>query len=109
MLFWVCQCKLKAEKVVQFELRIPQAMKHTNFNSTVHQINTQIYPAFPALILTPKPFSQMKMRPGEMLIDKLDSIEDTKGNAGDKGRILVTNLRVIWHSQSMPRVSLCKL
>ena len=51
----------------------------------------------------------MKMRPGEMLIDKLDSIEDTKGNAGDKGRILVTNLRVIWHSQSMPRVSLCKL
>lgn len=50
----------------------------------------------------------MKMRPGEILIDKLDSIEDTKGNAGDKGRILVTNLRVIWHSQSMPRVSLCK-
>lgn len=50
--------------------------------------------------------NQMKMRPGELLIDKLDSIEDTKGNAGDRGRILVTNLRVIWHSQSMPRVSL---
>ena len=48
------------------------------------------------------------MRPGELLIDKLDSIEDTKGNAGDRGRILVTNLRVIWHSQSMPRVSLCE-
>ena len=52
---------------------------------------------------------QMRMRSGEMLIDKLDSIEDTKGNAGDRGRLLVTNLRVIWHSQSMPRVSLCKL
>lgn len=50
--------------------------------------------------------SQMKMRPGEVLIDKLDSIEDTKGNAGDRGRLLVTNLRVIWHSQAMPRVSL---
>jgi len=50
--------------------------------------------------------SQMKMRPGEMLIDKLDSIEDTKGNAGDRGRLLITNLRVIWHSASMPRVSL---
>ena len=49
------------------------------------------------------------MRSGEMLIDKLDSIEDTKGNAGDRGRLLITNLRVIWHSQSMPRVSLCKL
>ena len=50
----------------------------------------------------------MKMRPGEVLIDRLDSIEDTKGNAGDRGRILVTNLRLIWHSASMPRVSLCK-
>lgn len=50
--------------------------------------------------------SQMKMRPGEILIDKLDSVEDTKGNAGDRGRILVTNLRAVWHSQSMPRVSL---
>ena len=48
------------------------------------------------------------MRPGEILIDKLDSIEDTKGNAGDRGRLLITNLRVIWHSASMPRVSLCK-
>ena len=51
---------------------------------------------------------QMKMRPGEILIDKLDSIEDTKGNSGDRGRLLVTNLRVIWHSLTMQRVSLCK-
>ena len=51
----------------------------------------------------------MRMRSGEMLIDKLDSIEDTKGNAGDRGRLLITNLRVMWHSQTMPRVSLCAL
>ena len=51
---------------------------------------------------------QMKMRPGEVLIDRLDSIEDTKGNSGDRGRMLVTNLRVIWHSLTMQRVSLCK-
>lgn len=50
----------------------------------------------------------MQMRKGEVLIDKLDSIEDTKGNAGDRGRMLVTNLRTIWHSRTMPRVSLCK-
>ena len=31
-----------------------------------------------------------------------------QGNSGDRGRLLVTNLRVIWHSASMPRVSLCK-
>ena len=67
----------------------------------------------------------MKMRPGEVLVDRLESIEDTKvtppadilivfklapnqGNSGDRGRLLVTNLRVIWHSASMPRVSLCQ-
>lgn len=50
----------------------------------------------------------MKMRPGEVLIDRLDSIEDTKGNSGDRGRLLVTNLRVIWHSLTMQRVSLCR-
>ena len=48
------------------------------------------------------------MRSGEVLIDKLDSIEDTKGNAGDRGRVLVTNLRILWHSQTRPRVNLCK-
>ena len=41
-----------------------------------------------------------------MMIDRLDSVEDTKGNNGDRGRLLVTNLRVIWHSHSMPRVNL---
>ena len=29
----------------------------------------------------------MKMRPGEKLIDKLDSVEDTKGNNGERGKI----------------------
>uniref|UniRef100_A0A8C4SEN7 BBSome complex member BBS5 n=1 Tax=Erpetoichthys calabaricus TaxID=27687 RepID=A0A8C4SEN7_ERPCA len=51
---------------------------------------------------------QMKTRPGEVLIDCLDSIEDTKGNNGDRGRLLVTNLRIIWHSLALPRVNLCK-
>uniref|UniRef100_A0A8C2NB88 Bardet-Biedl syndrome 5 protein homolog n=1 Tax=Capra hircus TaxID=9925 RepID=A0A8C2NB88_CAPHI len=52
---------------------------------------------------------QMKTRPGEVLIDCLDSVEDTKGNNGDRGRLLVTNLRIIWHSLALPRdnLSLC--
>lgn len=49
---------------------------------------------------------QMKMRAGEIMIDRLDSVEDTKGNNGDRGRLIVSNLRVIWHSHSMPRVNL---
>jgi Bardet-Biedl syndrome 5 protein len=84
---------------------------------------------------------QMKTRAGEVLIDCLDSIEDTKGNNGDRGedktinktlnkylkvyhlqcsslvlimhihssgRLLVTNLRIIWHSLALPRVNLCE-
>ncbi|XP_069791803.1 BBSome complex member BBS5 [Narcine bancroftii] len=50
--------------------------------------------------------NHMKMRPGEVLIDCLDCIEDTKGNNGDKGRLLVTNLRIIWHSLAISRVNL---
>ncbi|XP_071562290.1 BBSome complex member BBS5 isoform X1 [Temnothorax nylanderi] len=50
--------------------------------------------------------SNMQLRPGELTVDKLDTIEDTKGNAGDLGRLIVTNLRVIWHSLSLPRINL---
>lgn len=49
---------------------------------------------------------QMKMRPGEKLIDALNAVEDTKGNNGDRGRLMVTNLRIIWHSLALPRVNL---
>ncbi|XP_058802061.1 Bardet-Biedl syndrome 5 protein homolog [Phymastichus coffea] len=50
--------------------------------------------------------SQMELRSGEHLIDKLELIEDTKGNAGDRGRLLVTNLRLMWHSIAYPRINL---
>uniref|UniRef100_A0A672MY49 BBSome complex member BBS5 PH domain-containing protein n=1 Tax=Sinocyclocheilus grahami TaxID=75366 RepID=A0A672MY49_SINGR len=60
----------------------------------------------------------MKARPGEALIDCLDSIEDTKGNNGDRVVIIVTSflslyrnisyLRIIWHSLALPRVNLCE-
>lgn len=50
----------------------------------------------------------MKLRPGEQMIDRLDSVEDTKGNGGDRGRFIITNLRILWHSLSSPRISLCK-
>ncbi|XP_041365484.1 Bardet-Biedl syndrome 5 protein-like [Gigantopelta aegis] len=49
---------------------------------------------------------QMRMRPGEKVIDRLDAVEDTKGNNGDRGRLIVTNLRIIWHSLSLLRVNL---
>ncbi|CAH1402145.1 unnamed protein product [Nezara viridula] len=52
------------------------------------------------------PITLSNMRTGEKIIDKLDFVEDTKGNNGDKGRLIVTNLRILWHSLSVFRISL---
>ena len=41
-------------------------------------------------------FSQLTLRKGEILIDSIPNVEDTKGNNGDKGNLLITNLRIIW-------------
>lgn len=37
-------------------------------------------------------FRQMKMRPGEVLIDCLESVEDTKGNNGDRGNCILKEI-----------------
>lgn len=50
----------------------------------------------------------MKLRAGEKLIDRLDAVEDTKGNDGDRGRLIITNLRIMWHSLTSPRINLCE-
>ncbi|CAL7932853.1 unnamed protein product [Xylocopa violacea] len=51
-------------------------------------------------------YAHMQLQLGEFTVDKLDLIEDTKGNAGDNGRLIVTNLRIIWHSLILPRINL---
>ena len=48
----------------------------------------------------------LQLRAGEKLIDQLDSVEDTKGNNGERGRLTITNLRLMWQSHTMPRVNL---
>mmetsp|Transcript_19154 Transcript_19154/g.49072 ORF Transcript_19154/g.49072 Transcript_19154/m.49072 type:complete len:342 (-) Transcript_19154:1644-2669(-) len=40
--------------------------------------------------------STLELRRGEFRIDRLNSVEDTKGNNGDRGELIVTNLRLIW-------------
>ncbi|CAG0916857.1 unnamed protein product [Notodromas monacha] len=49
---------------------------------------------------------KLKLRPGEVQIDSFAPVEDTKGNAGDAGKLILTNLRVMWHSIAHPRVNL---
>ncbi|KAF5292903.1 hypothetical protein FQR65_LT11155 [Abscondita terminalis] len=51
-------------------------------------------------------FSDMRLTVGEKIIDRLDNIEDTKGNGGDRGKLIITNLRVLWHSVPTPRINL---
>ncbi|XP_022662258.1 Bardet-Biedl syndrome 5 protein homolog isoform X3 [Varroa destructor] len=42
----------------------------------------------------------------EQLLDKLESVEDTKGNPGERGKIFISNMRLIWQSHTKPRVNL---
>uniref|UniRef100_A0A1I7TMJ9 Bardet-Biedl syndrome 5 n=1 Tax=Caenorhabditis tropicalis TaxID=1561998 RepID=A0A1I7TMJ9_9PELO len=43
---------------------------------------------------------------GEVQVAKVENVEDTKGNNGDRGTMRVTNLRLIWHAASMPRINI---
>ncbi|CAD6991773.1 unnamed protein product [Ceratitis capitata] len=52
------------------------------------------------------PNVQNHLRRGEKVLDTIYHIEDTKGNAGDTGRLLATNLRVIWYSLSHKKYNL---
>lgn len=45
-------------------------------------------------------------RGGECVIDRMEHIEDTKGNNGESGQLLVTNLRIIWVCERKKRTNL---
>ncbi|KAH8288785.1 hypothetical protein KR054_009563 [Drosophila jambulina] len=47
------------------------------------------------------------LRSGERVLDYIYHIEDSKGNPGDTGRLMVTNLRLIWHSLVHKKYNLC--
>eukprot|EP00933_Yihiella_yeosuensis_P019643 TRINITY_DN15872_c0_g1_i1.p1 TRINITY_DN15872_c0_g1~~TRINITY_DN15872_c0_g1_i1.p1 ORF type:complete len:345 (-),score=70.10 TRINITY_DN15872_c0_g1_i1:119-1153(-) len=48
----------------------------------------------------------LKLRKGEFQIDSINSVEDTKGNNGERGILIVTNLRLIWTSAKSSRTNL---
>ena len=35
---------------------------------------------------------QLSLHEGEMIVDSMNDVEDTKGNNGDKGSLIITNL-----------------
>jgi Bardet-Biedl syndrome 5 protein len=46
------------------------------------------------------------LRKGEILVDSINSVEDTKGNNGDKGNLLITNLRLVWFDDTNQKINL---
>lgn len=48
----------------------------------------------------------LRLIPGEYLVERIENVEDTKGNNGDKGMLRITNIRLIWHANAMPRINL---
>mmetsp|Transcript_56120 Transcript_56120/g.135528 ORF Transcript_56120/g.135528 Transcript_56120/m.135528 type:complete len:344 (-) Transcript_56120:133-1164(-) len=49
---------------------------------------------------------ELSLRKGEVLIDSINSVEDTKGNNGERGSLAVTNLRLLWTSHKHSRTNL---
>eukprot|EP00392_Amoebophrya_sp_AT5.2_P011561 g11640.t1 len=47
-----------------------------------------------------------KLRKGEFQIDSINAVEDTKGNNGERGMLIVTNLRLLWTSAKSARTNL---
>jgi len=47
-------------------------------------------------------------RSSEVIIDSINSVEDTKGNNGERGSLIVTNLRIIWASHANMKINLSK-
>lgn len=53
-------------------------------------------------------YNDLQCRESEFEIDSISNIEDTKGNNGERGQLIITNLRMIWTSLKNPRVNLSK-
>eukprot|EP01083_Nonionella_stella_P010815 30740_1 len=51
-------------------------------------------------------FKDLQVINGEFKVDSINSVEDTKGNSGERGSLIVTNLRLIWISHRHPKVNL---
>ena len=52
------------------------------------------------------PTAHLQNRKGEAVIDSINSVEDTKGNNGERGSLVVTNLRIMWISHKNSRTNL---
>ena len=52
------------------------------------------------------PPKTLENRSGEYIIDSINSVEDTKGNNGERGSLIVTNLRILWVAHTNTKTNL---
>ena len=50
--------------------------------------------------------AELELRKGEVAIETQHNVEDTKGNVGDRGMLVSTNLRLMWISAKKRRTNL---
>lgn len=50
--------------------------------------------------------AQLSLVTGEQIIDSMNNVEDTKGNNGDRGNLIITNLRLIWFCEKDKMINL---
>ena len=48
----------------------------------------------------------LKCKKNEQIVQKMNQIEDSKGNENDTGTMIITNLRFIWYLEKNPKVNL---
>ena len=53
-------------------------------------------------------YRSLENRKGEFQIDSMNSVEDTKGNNGERGELMITNLRMVWYSSRSRKTNLSK-
>ncbi len=52
------------------------------------------------------PMADLQPRKGEVVVDSINAVEDTKGNNGERGNLIISNLRIIWFSDTDQSINL---
>jgi Bardet-Biedl syndrome 5 protein len=52
------------------------------------------------------PVNLLKPRAGEKVLETVEEVEDSKGNTGELGTLVVTTLRIMWYSSANKKINL---
>lgn len=75
-------------------------------NMTNYAVNDDLYIWHDREVRFDVAKSQIALRNGEQVFDTIHDVEDTKGNNGDIGTLIFTNLRLIWYCRDNLKINL---